>query len=101
MKHNTLPLVVVEWDDAWVDGSDPVNLADAASSHKPKTIVTLGWVLKDDERGISLANEHYADEDTYRGRTFIPRAMVRSTTPFKLAKIRNKGEKAVREEQTV
>jgi hypothetical protein len=66
-----MQLVVVRWNDAWVDGTDPVSLADAAATHKPKVIETLGWILKEDEVGISIANEHYADEETYRGRTFI------------------------------
>lgn len=101
MKQQTLPLVVVEWNDAWVDGTDPVSPADVAATHKPKVVITMGWVLKDDEQGISLANEHYAGEDTYRGRTFIPRVMVKNVTPFKLAKIREKKEVVVNEHPTL
>lgn len=85
-----LPLVVVEWADAWIDGSDPVNLADVKASHKPKIIVTLGYMLLQDEVGISLANEYYQDEDVYRGRTFIPAQMLRSVKEHKLTKTRRK-----------
>lgn len=85
-----LPLVVVEWNDAWIDGSDPVNLAEVGTSHKPKVIVTLGYVLKDDDVGLSLANEYYEDESVYRGRTFIPRQMVKTVTPYRLSRPRTK-----------
>ncbi len=86
----SLPFVEVTWNDAWVDGADPVNLADVAASHKPKVIKTLGYLLLDNDVGISLANEHYEDEDVYRGRTFIHRPMVVTVTPFALTKPRKK-----------
>lgn len=79
-------LVQVEWHDAWVDGTEPVTLSDVGLAHKPKTIVTLGWLLKQDETGVSLANEHYADEQVYRGRTFIPSGMLVAVTPYRLVK---------------
>jgi hypothetical protein len=81
-----LPLVIVEWNDAWVRADIPVTLDDVASSHKPEVIITLGWVLRDDDAGISLANEYY--DSTYRGRTFIPRGMIKAVTPYKLSKPR-------------
>lgn len=83
------------WNDAWVDANDPVNLADVAASHKPKVIKTIGYVLQDDEVGISIANEHYGDEDVYRGRTFVPRAMVVTLTLQKITKPRPRKEKPV------
>lgn len=79
-----LPLVVVEWDDAWIDGTEPITLTEAHVQHKPKVIVTLGYLLLDNAIGISVAAEYYKDEDVYRGRTFIPRAMVKSVKPYKL-----------------
>jgi len=93
MKHTELlklPLVLVSWNDAWIDGTDPVNPADVAASHKPKVIHTLGWLLRDDDVGVSLANENYDEDTTYRGRTFIPRAMIQSVSAFTLAKKRAK-----------
>jgi hypothetical protein len=88
-----LPLVLVTWNDAWIDANDPVNLADVAASHKPKVIKTLGYVLLQNETGISLANEYYADEDVYRGRTFVFGPMIISVEPYKLTKQRRKREK--------
>lgn len=85
-----LPLVLVTWNDAWVRGEEPVTMADVAASHKPMVIHTLGWLLRDDEMGVSIANENYAEDATYRGRTFIPRVMVESVTHFTLGKKRAK-----------
>lgn len=92
-----LPLVLVEWNDAWGKGEEPVTLSDVAATHQPTVIHTLGWVLLEDEDGISLANEYYLD--TYRGRTFIPRVLVRSVTPFSLTKPRKRKERTVEDER--
>lgn len=84
-----LALVVVRWKDAWVDGNEPVTLgAEVATTHKPKVIVTVGWLLREDESGVSVANEHYDDENVYRGRTYIPREMIVSLERYKLTKER-------------
>src|SRR5947207_2861974 len=79
------PLVVVEWDDAWTNEMG-VTLEDARASHKPMPVRTIGWLLIDDEVGVSLANEYF-DDGSFRGRTFILRCMVRSVTKHTLAKI--------------
>lgn len=84
----TLPLVVCEWADAWCDPTEPISLSEVHVQHKPKMIVTIGYLLLDNEVGVSIANEYYKDEDVYRGRTFILRSMVRSVTPYKLTKPR-------------
>jgi len=79
-------LVSVVWRDAWVDGNEPILLKEAHLKHKPLIVTTLGWLLIDDQDGVSLANEKYEEDsglDTYRGRTYIPREMVLKVTPFK------------------
>lgn len=81
-----LPLVVVEWLDARVWPDTPVSATDVAGYHKPEPVTTLGWVLQNDEVGISLATELY--DDQYRGRTFIPKAMIVSVTRYKLSKVK-------------
>ena len=88
MKQPNLPLVLVEWNDAVVFADSPVTLADVSTQHRPEVVHTLGWVLRDDETGISLANEFY--DDTYRGRSFIPRVMIRAVTAYALSKPRTK-----------
>lgn len=85
-------LVVVEWNDAWTDATEPVTLADARVEHEPKVIVTIGWLLYRNDAGVKLANEHYRDEDVYRGQTFIPAGMLKSVTPVVLSKPRKKRE---------
>lgn len=81
-----LKLVVVEWLDAWVRADEPVTLADVGASHHPEPVTTIGWVLLQDDTGISLANEVY--DGHYRGRTFVPAGMIESITPYKLTKAR-------------
>lgn len=89
MGLTNLPLVVVEWNDACTFDSG-ATLKDIAASHRPEVVTTIGWLLLDDTAGISMASEFY--DDTYRGRSFIPRAMVVSVTPFTLTKPRKKKE---------
>jgi hypothetical protein len=81
----TLPLVLVIWNDAW-SSETPVTLDHFV--HEPETVTTIGWLLRDDDTGVQLANEFY--DDTYRGRTFIPRAMIQSVTPYALTKPRQR-----------
>ncbi len=83
-------LVLVEWNDAWADTDGFATLHGVQQTHHPMLVQTLGWLLQDDETGISLVNEQStADgQQTYRGRTFIPRAMVVDVHLFKLTKQR-------------
>lgn len=83
---SSLPLVIVEWADAWTDEMG-VTAEDVRATHKPMMVRTIGWLLLDDEIGVSLANEHFND-GSYRGRTFILRSMVRTVTPHTLVKPR-------------
>lgn len=70
-----LPFVSILWDDAWGDMTTAVSLENVHESHKPERILTRGWLLREDDVGISLANEICAD-GTYRGRSFILKGMV-------------------------
>jgi len=83
-------LVLVTWDDAWTDTDGFATLHGVQQTHQPMAIQTIGWLLQDDTTGISLANEQSAEDGhpTYRGRTFIPRAMVRTVQPFTMTKPR-------------
>lgn len=83
MEQPDLPLVLVEWLDANTDNEE-INEENVHTFHKPWVIHTLGWLLKEDEVGVTICNEYY--KDYYRGRTFIPRGMVVSMVPFRLAK---------------
>lgn len=86
-------LVTVKWDDAWGDAHESVSPSDVGEKHKPTLMETVGWLLKDDDSGVSLFNERCLDQGdgSYRGRTFIPKAMIVSITPVvKLRKPRKK-----------
>lgn len=78
-----LPLVVIVWNDACHFDAG-ATMKDVMGSHKPEEVTTIGWLMVDDAVGIMLAGEFY--DDTYRGRTFIPREMVKTVTHYKLAK---------------
>lgn len=83
-------LVLVEWNDAWGDTDGFATMHGIQQTHHPMQVQTIGWLLQDDEVGVSLANEQSIADGTptYRGRTFIPRAMVVEVTLFKLTKTR-------------
>lgn len=85
-------LVVVVWDDAWQDQDNFATAHGIQQTHTPLAVQTIGWVIQDDEIGISVANERSSEDghDIFRGRTFVPRAMIRSVTPFNLARPRKR-----------
>jgi hypothetical protein len=75
-------LVEVVWADAWGEADDEVSLDDVASTHTPTIMHTVGWLVHQDEIGVSIFNEKYASRPSYRGRTFILASMVKSITPL-------------------
>lgn len=65
-------LICVIWDDA--HGSS--ELFDVNEmEHKPYRFTNVGFLVKSDEVGISLAGE-IGEDGRYRDHVFIPRAMV-------------------------
>jgi len=80
------------WKDAWADAVEGVTLKDVADKHRPTMMETYGWLLHEDEEGISIAAERCIDkgEEYYRGRSFIPKVLILSITPVKLTKPRQK-----------
>lgn len=87
-----LSYVSVIWLDAWKSATDDVTLKTVEETHKPASMETRGWLLKQDEAGVSIANERCLDEDdnAYRGRSFIPAGMIKSVTILNFAKPRQK-----------
>lgn len=73
---------IVRWLDAWSDGVDDTSAEKAFESHKPVEMETRGWILMDDEVGVSMFYERHSDKSAYRGRTFIPRGMIKSIEDF-------------------
>src|SRR5688572_16790655 len=86
-----MQFVEVIWDDAWMDDDNFSTAHGLALTHKPMVVKTRGWLIVDDEAGVSVANEESRTEDdgtVFRGRTFIPRAMIKSVTPYRLAEVK-------------
>ena len=85
-------LVEVVWHDAWNDEENFQSAHGITLTHKPLVVKTLGWLVISDELGVSIACERSTDEggEKFRGRTFIPKAMIQSITSYKLTKPRDK-----------
>lgn len=83
-----VPFAIVVWDDAHGSATEDVTIE--ALDHTPMVMTTVGWLLREDERGVSVANERCEEggKMVYRGHTFIPKAMVRSCTVMKLVRPR-------------
>jgi 3-deoxy-D-arabino-heptulosonate 7-phosphate (DAHP) synthase len=85
-------ITIVTWDDAWQDQENFSTPHGMRATHEPMKVVTMGTVVVDDESGISMACEESSQDGhaVYRGRTFIPRAMIRSVETFNLTKQKKK-----------
>ena len=71
------PLVVVTWRDAWFD-------FDHADSTEPRTdylVTTVGFVVREDRRFLSIAQEVLPDDDGFRAVTHSPVAVIVSVAP--------------------
>ena len=82
------PFAVVQWLDAWADAHDSASASDVGLKHKSVAMRTAGWLLADNEAGVSLFSEFCSEDETYRSRTFIPRAMIVSVAVVRLVKPR-------------
>ncbi len=82
--------VQVTWIDAWEDESNFATAHAIAQTHEPMTVRTRGWLLVDDDTGISLAGEDSAQDghDVFRRRCFIPRVNVKLVEELKFSKPR-------------
>lgn len=85
-------ITIITWDDAWQDQENFATAHGVRSTHEPMLVTTMGTIVVDDELGISIANETGSQDGhtVYRGRTFIPRAMIRSVETFNLVKPKKK-----------
>jgi hypothetical protein len=85
MSVNKHSVAIVVWDDA--HGSATKDVTEKELPHGPVTMTTMGWILREDDIGISIACERFGDEgvDYYRGHTFIPHGLIKSCTKFNLS----------------
>lgn len=75
-RKDQFPLVVLTWNDAC---GSATQIFDEARDHRPTVMTTVGWLLKADAVGVSIACERYAEDegkDAFRGCTFVPKGMV-------------------------
>lgn len=82
--------VIVSWLDAWGEETGEATMANAHEAHKAVPMETLGWLLRQDDKGVSVFCERCTEgkEYVYRGRTFIPTGMITKIEEFKLTKPR-------------
>jgi hypothetical protein len=71
-RKKSPPLVLVEWHDAWFDFDLP-----AVEERRPDYLVrTVGFLVAEDPRFLSLAQEVLPEGEGYRAVTHIPVAIV-------------------------
>lgn len=68
----TLTLAAVVWNDAHgsSDSFEPHEVA-----HQPYRFTSVGFLIRSDEIGVSLAGE-VGEDGRYRDHVFVPRAMI-------------------------
>jgi hypothetical protein len=82
--------VLCRWLDAWGEETKEATVASAHEGHRAVPMETIGWLLRQDDKGVSIYCERCteAKEFVYRGCTFIPTGMIVEVIPFKLTKVR-------------
>lgn len=75
MAAPTPPFVRVFWKDAH---SDQTQYAEGEIPHSAILIESRGWLLRQDETGVTIFSERLDDAGriTWRGRSFIPAGMI-------------------------
>ena len=74
--------IACTWLDAWGDTAGDATPENVHEKHKPAIMQTVGWLLRDDEIGVSIFCERDTEFESYRGRTFIPRGMIQLIEDF-------------------
>ena len=71
----TPKLVIVSWNDAQATAT---RVYVKERDHVPTVMHTVGWLLDQDDRGVSVACERFEEDGqwSYRGHTFVPAGML-------------------------
>ena len=72
------PLAMVEWHDAWFD----LDLESPDCCRQDYLVHTVGFLVSEGPRFVSLAQEVLPDGDGYRAVTHIPRSIVERIVPL-------------------
>ena len=78
------PIALVVWDDA--HGNDAM-FNDTDVDHKPYRFTSVGFLIRNDDIGISLARE-FTEDGVCRDHQFIPRVLIVSMQTMKRTKKR-------------
>jgi hypothetical protein len=82
------PTVIVEWTDAYGENTEQW-YEGGQVDHEPLIVRTVGYLMRDDEIGITLWTDMTKpDGSSYRGRTFIPRGMVKAVLYLEPKRVR-------------
>jgi hypothetical protein len=71
-RKDSPPLVLVEWHDAWFD----FDLPDVGERRADYLVRTVGFLVAEDPRFLSLAQEVLPEGEGFRAVTHIPVAIV-------------------------
>jgi hypothetical protein len=72
------PLVLVTWHDAWFDFEE----ADPEDCRPDYLVRTVGFLVNEGPRFLSIAQEVLPDGDGFRAVTHIPVSIVEQVTPL-------------------
>ena len=72
------PLVLVTWRDAWFDFDEP----DPEDVRADYLVSTVGFLVRQGPRFVSVAQEILPDGDGFRAVTHIPTAVVEKIAPL-------------------
>jgi hypothetical protein len=72
------PLVLVTWRDAWFDFDEP----DPEEARADYLVTTVGFLVRQGPRFVSVAQEVLPDGDGFRAVTHIPTVVVQTISPL-------------------
>ncbi len=72
-----MTLLLVRWRDAWFEYDNP------EGERFEYVVATVGFVVREDDRFLSIAQELLPDGDGFRATTHIPIAVIESREVLK------------------
>lgn len=79
-------MVSVEWADAHGGNGSWTAVGDV--EHEPRTVHTVGWLVKRDELGYTVAQSYDPGAEALDHTLFIPAAVVRSSRQLIVSNLR-------------
>jgi hypothetical protein len=71
------PFVAVVWDDAKGNANIEYTVEEVSQHHHATPYVTFGFMMLENEEGITLFSEQCLDSQGLRGMSFIPAGMAK------------------------